>query len=92
MGVWDADEGVRETFADLTALAGRCRFRDCSHTCEPGCAVRAALERGEIDEKRVHSWLSVGHESHATAELARRREKLALRKRLKAQRSSGHKG
>ena len=92
MGVWDADEGVRETFADLTALAGRCRFRDCSHTCEPGCAVRAALERGEIDEKRVRSWLSVGHESHATAELARRREKLALRKRLKAQRSSGHKG
>ncbi len=92
LGVWDADEGVRETFGDLVALAGQCRFRDCSHTCEPGCAVRAAIERGEIDEKRVRNWLNVGHESHVTAELARRRAKLALRKQSKAQHSSGHKG
>ena len=84
LGVWDADEGVRETFADLAALAQSCRFRDCSHTREPGCAVRAAIERGEIDEKRVRNWLNIGHESHATAELARRRAKWALRRQTNA--------
>ena len=39
LGLWDAGEGLRAAFADIDALAGRCRFRDCTHQGEPGCAV-----------------------------------------------------
>jgi ribosome biogenesis GTPase len=46
----DADEGLSVAFEDVEALAGACRFSDCSHTNEPGCAVRAALASGELDE------------------------------------------
>ena len=45
--------GKGGTFADIERFAGACRFRDCIHTSEPGCAVRAALETGIIDEERL---------------------------------------
>ena len=51
-GLMDAGEGLDATFEDIEALAGECRFRDCSHKNEPGCAVRAALEAGVLDEAR----------------------------------------
>src|SRR5260221_10048680 len=44
--LWDVDEGVDETFADLAVLGESCRFRDCRHDREPGCAVKAAVEAG----------------------------------------------
>ena len=43
LGLWDADAGVAATFADIEALAAACRFKDCAHGTEPGCAVQAAL-------------------------------------------------
>ena len=46
--LWDAEEGLEQTFADVESLATACRFRDCSHGAEPGCAVVAAAERGEL--------------------------------------------
>src|SRR5690606_32220210 len=46
-------------FADIEALTEQCRFRDCSHQHEPGCAVRAAIERGEIDESRLLNYLKL---------------------------------
>ncbi|MBQ7871194.1 MAG: ribosome small subunit-dependent GTPase A [Oscillospiraceae bacterium] len=52
LGIWEAADGLEAAFADVEALAGRCRFRDCRHGEEPGCAVRAALERGELDPGR----------------------------------------
>lgn len=52
--LWEADEGVEETFADIIALARRCRFADCKHTNEPGCAVRRALEDGSLDPERYN--------------------------------------
>lgn len=55
LGMWDASEGLSAAFADVEALAGRCRFPDCAHKTEPGCAVRTAIERGELSEAR---WLS----------------------------------
>jgi ribosome biogenesis GTPase len=50
--LWEADAGVEETFADIIALAGRCRFANCKHTNEPGCAIRRALDEGRLDEAR----------------------------------------
>ncbi|MFN3521980.1 MAG: ribosome small subunit-dependent GTPase A [Phenylobacterium sp.] len=62
LGLWDADEGVSAIFADVEALAGQCRFSDCSHEREPGCAVRAALERGALDEGRWRSYVKLQRE------------------------------
>ncbi|MBB0243589.1 ribosome small subunit-dependent GTPase A [Streptomyces alkaliphilus] len=53
VGVWGAREGIRRTFADVEEHAGGCRFADCSHTAEPDCAVLAAVENGELPERRL---------------------------------------
>ncbi len=55
VGLWDAQEGVDETFADIRDLATRCRFNDCRHNGEPGCAIAAALEAGELDPRRLEA-------------------------------------
>jgi ribosome biogenesis GTPase len=55
-------DGIDASFADLAALASSCRFGDCSHAVEPGCAVRGALERGEVDAARVISWQKLARE------------------------------
>ncbi|HEX2077027.1 MAG TPA: ribosome small subunit-dependent GTPase A [Longimicrobium sp.] len=54
--LWTADAGLESAFADVEALAARCRFRDCGHRAEPGCAVRAAVESGVLDAERLESW------------------------------------
>jgi ribosome biogenesis GTPase len=51
--LWQAEEAVEETFADIEQLAARCRFADCRHATEPGCAVRAAVEAGALDPARL---------------------------------------
>lgn len=52
----DVTNGVEAVFADLTELAGQCRFNDCAHDTEPGCAIQAAVARGEVDAARVGRW------------------------------------
>jgi ribosome biogenesis GTPase len=54
--LWDADGGLEHAFADIEALAADCRFRDCSHGSEPGCAVAAAVDRGELPAERLDSY------------------------------------
>jgi len=54
--LWDADAGVTDAFEDVEALAAACRFRDCRHREEPGCAVRAALAAGELPPERYASF------------------------------------
>lgn len=56
LGMWDTAEGIDRTFADIEALANHCRFHDCSHTSEPGCAVRKALENGTLSKERYLSY------------------------------------
>jgi ribosome biogenesis GTPase len=56
LGLWEAGEGIDRTFTDLTELAGACRFRDCRHQGEPGCAVAAALDSGALDADRFASF------------------------------------
>ena len=54
--VWEAAEGLTQTFPDILELAGGCRFRDCSHRVEPGCAVLAAAAEGHLDMARLESY------------------------------------
>lgn len=57
LGLWgDDDEGLDAAFADIEALAERCRFRDCQHGGEPGCAIAAALGDGSLEAARLHSY------------------------------------
>ena len=63
LGMYDAGEGIGKTFADLEALAGECRFPDCSHTVEPGCRLLRAAETGEISRKRLEQYLKLLKES-----------------------------
>ncbi len=60
--LWESDEGMDEVFADIAALAEGCRFGDCTHTREAGCAVLAALEAGTLPEGRYQSWLKLRKE------------------------------
>ena len=55
MQLWDAEDGVAQVFADIDALAGECRFGDCRHEREPGCAVQAALDVGTLDPARFEN-------------------------------------
>lgn len=71
LGLWDADEGIGAAFSDIEELASSCRFRDCTHTNEPGCAVRAAVEAGELATSRLESYVRLREES---AQVKTRRE------------------
>ena len=62
LGLWDSDEGLAATFEDIESLAAQCRFSDCGHSNEPGCAVRAALEAGDLDEARWRSFRKLRRE------------------------------
>ena len=62
VALWDADEGLSRVFSDIEALAGRCRFRDCSHGPEPDCAIRAAIESGELDPARFEHYQKLDRE------------------------------
>ena len=73
-------------FADIEALAAQCRFNDCKHQQEPGCAVRAAIEAGEIEESRLLNYFKLKEEVAAAA------AKLAVRQAETAQERGGRKG
>lgn len=64
--LWDSG-GIDEAFSDVEELAGTCRFNDCSHNTEPGCAVKAALASGELSSDRYGSWLKLQRELRAIA-------------------------
>ena len=68
LGMWDAASGVEQTFGDIEELAARCRFRNCSHSGEPGCAVRAALESGHLDARRWLSYQKLKNENSYAAD------------------------
>jgi ribosome biogenesis GTPase len=63
LGLWDAEDGLRETFADIEALLGTCRFSDCRHQNEPDCAVRAAIENGELTAGRWENYQKLQREA-----------------------------
>ncbi|MEY8459613.1 ribosome small subunit-dependent GTPase A [Eggerthellaceae bacterium 24-137] len=63
LGLWDADAGIEAAFPDIEKLAEACRFRDCTHTGEPGCAVAAALEDGTLPRSRFDSYQALKQEA-----------------------------
>lgn len=74
----DADHGVDDLFSDIVALAARCRFADCRHQTEPGCAVRRAVTAHDLDQDRLDRFRKLEREEHHNSELlhdARRRER-----------------
>lgn len=75
LGMVEASDGLESTFADVEALLGRCRFSDCSHEREPGCAIRAAIDAGELDAARWASYQKLQAESRDNEDLlSRKRE------------------
>jgi ribosome biogenesis GTPase len=77
--LWDAEAGVAATFDDVETIAGGCRFGDCRHDGEPGCAVREAVDAGTLDGRRFESW----------AKLRRELESLEARQDEQARRAAG---
>ena len=68
LAITGADEGLSQLFDDLEALAQHCRFRDCAHETEPGCAVRAAVEAGTMDAERLARWQALRAEDARNSE------------------------
>lgn len=89
LGLWNADAGIGAAFSDVEELATQCKFRDCKHADEPGCAVRAAVEAGTLGQERFESYQALKQE---TATLATRREEARRMRGEKAsdKRKKGH--
>lgn len=63
LGMWDVSGGIENAFADVEQFLGCCRFSDCRHESEPGCAIKAAIERGEISRERWESYNALKKEA-----------------------------
>lgn len=84
IGLWDAEDGLSAAFPDIEELALACRFRDCAHVNEPGCAVIAAMESGDLTPRRLDSYRRLSAEM---IEVARRRDEKTWREREQAKRT-----
>ncbi|SCD87974.1 ribosome biogenesis GTPase [Streptomyces sp. BpilaLS-43] len=67
VGLWDAEAGVGQVFSEIEDLAGECRFHDCAHETEPGCAVLAAVADGVLHARRLDSYRKLLRENHRIA-------------------------
>ncbi len=76
LGVADVAYGIETTFSEITELADQCKFRDCMHASEPGCAVQAAIARGEVDPDRLTRYNKLKREDqYATETIAQARDR-----------------
>ena len=76
LGVADVSFGIEQTFSEITELADRCKFRNCAHESEPGCAVQAAVAAGDIDPDRLTRYKKLKHEDAvATQTIAQARDR-----------------
>ena len=73
LGMWEASEGLSDAFADVERFLGKCRFSDCRHEREPGCAIRAAIASGELDIGRWESYQKLSEEAVSKEEMLRRK-------------------
>ncbi|MDX3072243.1 ribosome small subunit-dependent GTPase A [Streptomyces sp. NPDC088354] len=89
VGLWDADAGLTQAFSDIEDLAARCRFQDCSHTAEPGCAVLAALEDGSLAHRRLDSYRKLLRENAWIASRTDARMRAEMRREWKQRSAAG---
>lgn len=89
----EAEQGVGTVFADIEELAQQCRFNDCAHASEPGCAVRAAIEQGELDERRLESYFKLQREEQYNRETVAERHARSRQfsKQVKSHLANSHK-
>jgi ribosome biogenesis GTPase / thiamine phosphate phosphatase len=89
--LWDAEDGLGQAFEDVEELAGTCRFSDCAHRTEPGCAVRAAIAAGTLDAGRLESFrhlqrelrfLEIRHDARVRSEERKRWRAVSREQRL----------
>ena len=85
LGMFDAEAGISLSFKDIDELAKGCRFADCKHENEPGCAVRTALEAGELDGDHYHNYLKLKRETqfNEASYLERRKKDREFGKHIK---------
>lgn len=81
--LWSVDDGVQQAFADVDELARHCRFGDCRHQDEPGCAVQAALGSGILEESRLENWRKLERERQFLARKMDPEIRRAEKKRVK---------
>ncbi|BAZ40268.1 hypothetical protein NIES4101_65100 [Calothrix sp. NIES-4101] len=81
--IWSGEEGISGSFADIEELAGQCRFRDCQHEREPGCAVRQALQDGSLDESRFANYQKLQKEIKYMERKQDQREYIAEKEKWK---------
>ena len=84
--MWTDEESLKASFDDIEELAARCRFRDCTHKHEPGCAVRQAIDAGALDEERLANYFRLKKEVHRLASRKEGKERL-LRRALRRRRA-----
>ena len=77
LGMWDVSEGLGSAFADVERYLGTCRFSDCRHETEPGCAIKAAIGRGELELSRWESYRKLKEEDVDRDEMMRRKNEWA---------------
>jgi len=86
LGLLGARDGMKESFADIRDLSQDCRFSNCTHTQEPGCAVLIAIERGDLSEERIRSYLKLRKESdyHEMTYVDKRKKERAFGRFIKS--------
>jgi ribosome biogenesis GTPase len=93
LGMWVDEEGIDAAFTDITDLAGQCRFNDCAHLTEPGCAVLAAIAAGDLAADRLESYRKLlGEAAYAARQndhrLAREAQKVWKQRTLEGRRKA----
>ncbi|WP_217167422.1 ribosome small subunit-dependent GTPase A [Streptomyces sp. AC512_CC834] len=83
VGLWDAGSGVDQVFAEIAEVAEGCRFHDCAHESEPGCAVLAAIDSGELSERRLESYRKLMRENQRIVAKTDARLRAEMRKEWK---------
>lgn len=76
LGMWDADEGIDRAFPDVERHLGRCKFNNCTHRSEPGCAIREAIRNGELPPERWEAYLRLGMETKLAESTPRERQRI----------------
>ncbi|MFG2551428.1 ribosome small subunit-dependent GTPase A [Streptomyces sp. NPDC048581] len=89
VGLWDAGTGVGQVFSEIEELAERCRFLDCAHEAEPGCAVLAAIDAGELPQRRLESYRKLLRENQRIVAKTDARVRAELRRDWKRKGAEG---